>query len=191
MMMTEGVVLGHKISAEGIKVDPTKIEVILALPTLNTWTEVHSFIGYAGYYYIFIEFFSKISTPLYVLIGNVEFNCSEKCDVAFADLKKLISIAPVLLGPNWELPFHISTDASETTIGTVLRQEEDKNPYAIYYISKNLTSTELNYTVREKESLIVVYAINKYRHYIIGYSASLYTDHSAIIYLANKPVTNG
>lgn len=70
-------------------------------------------------------------------------------------------------------------------------QEEDKRPYAIYYISKNLAPAELNYTVTKKEFLAVIHAVNKFRHYITGYPVILYTDHSAIKNLANKPVTNG
>ena len=116
---------------------------------------------------------------------------TEKCDRAFTELKKLLSTAPVLRGPNWKLPFQISTDASDTAIGAVLGQEEEKIPYAIYYISKDLAPAELNYTVTEKEFLAVIHAINKFRHYITGYPVILYTDHSAIRYLANKPVTNG
>jgi hypothetical protein len=89
--------------------------------------------------------------------------------VAFAGLKKLILTAPVLRGPNWKIPFHISTNASDIAIGTVLGQEEDKKPYAIYFISKNLTPFELNYTVTEKEFLAIIHAINQFRHYITGY----------------------
>ena len=89
------------------------------------------------------------------------------------------------------MPFHLSSDASDTAIGVVLGHEEDKNPYDIYYISKNLTLAELNYTVTEKEFLAVIYAINKFRHYITRYQVFLYVDHSAIRYLANKPITNG
>jgi hypothetical protein len=62
----------------------------------------------------------------------------------------MISTAPMLRGPNWKIPFHISTDASDIAIGIFLRQEEDKKPYAIYFISKNLTPVELNYTITEK-----------------------------------------
>jgi len=89
------------------------------------------------------------------------------------------------------LPFQISSDSLDTAIGAVLGQEEDKKPYAIYYISKNLSPAELNYTVTEKEFLAVIHAVNKFRHYITGYPLILYTDHSAIKYLANKPITNG
>ena len=68
----------------------------------------------------------------------------------FEDLKKLVSTATVLIGPNWDLPFQISLDASNTAIGAVLVQEEDKKPYAIYYINKSLSPVELNYTITEK-----------------------------------------
>ena len=100
-------------------------------------------------------------------------------------------MAPILWGLDWCLPFHISTDASDTAIGGVLGQKEGQAPYAIYFISKNLTPTELNYTVIEKEFLAVVYSINKFHHYITGYEVFVHTDHSAIIFLINKPITNG
>jgi hypothetical protein len=70
MMMTEGVVLGHYISANGIRVDPTKIEVILNLPTPRTQTEVRSFLGTSGYYRRFMENFAKTVAPLNALTGN-------------------------------------------------------------------------------------------------------------------------
>ena len=94
-------------------------------------------------------------------------------------------------GPNWSLPFHISFDASNLAIGTALGREENKQSYVIYYISKNFSSTELNYTVTEKEFLAVIFAINKFRHYITGYEVFLHIDHSVIKYLMNKPLTSG
>lgn len=101
-----------------------------------------------------------------------------------------MSTAPILREPDWALPFHISSDASNTVIGAVLGQEENNLPYAIYFISKNMTPAELNYIVTEKEFLAVIYAINKFRHYIAGYPTFVHTDHSAIKYLMNKSVTN-
>jgi hypothetical protein len=191
MMMSEGIVLGHFISSQGIQVDPSKIQVIKNLPIPKTQTEVRSFLGHAGYYRRFINFFSKIASPLFVLLmKNVEFKWTNSCQEAFNTLKHQLSTAPILRGPDWTLPFHISSDASDTAIGAVLGQEENHLPYAIYFISKNMTPAELNYTVTEKEFLAVIYAINKFRHYITGYSTLVHTDHSAIKYLMNKPITN-
>jgi hypothetical protein len=185
------VVLGHYISANGIRVDLAKIEVILNLPTPHTQTEVRSFLGASGYYRRFMENFAKTVAPLHALTGNVEFQWYEKCDVAFVGLKKLISTTPVLRGPNWKIRFQIFTNALDIAIGVVLGQEEDKKTYTIYFIRKNLNPTELNYTVTEKEILVVIHAINKFCHYITGYPFILYIDHSTIRYLANKPITNG
>ena len=88
------------------------------------------------------------------------------------------------------MPFHISSDASDTAIGAVLEQHDSQEPYAIYYMSKELAPVELNYTIIEKEFLAIVYCINKFRHYIIGYPTFIHTDHLAIEYSMNKPITN-
>jgi hypothetical protein len=192
MLLTEGVVLGHHVSSEGIKVDPAKIEVIVRLPPPKTQKEVRIFLGHAGYYRRFIENFTKIVAPMFgLLIKDVDFVWTEQCQTAFETLKAKLSVAPVLRGPNWTLPFHISTDASDTAIGGVLGKKEDQQSYAIYFVSKNLSPAELNYTVTEKEFLAVVHAINKFRHYITGYEVFVHTDHSTIRFLMNKPITNG
>jgi hypothetical protein len=144
-------------------VDPSKIQVIKDLPIPKTQTVVRSFLGHAGYYKIFIKKKSKIASPLFVLLmKNVEFKWTNLCPEAFDTLKHQLSTAPILRGPDWTLPFHISSDASDTAIGVVLGQEENHLPYAIYFISKNMSPTELNYTITEKEFLAVIYAINKF-----------------------------
>ena len=120
MMMTEGLILGHYISVAGIQVDSAKIQVILLLATPCTQTEVCSFLGFDGYYRRFIKNFSQIAAPLYALTGNSDFIWTEKCDTAFTDLKRLVSTAPVLRGPNQDIPFQISSDASDIAIGVVL-----------------------------------------------------------------------
>eukprot|EP00253_Pinus_taeda_P020082 PITA_20082 len=189
-MFTEGIVLGHHISRDGIKVDKSKVEVISKLPIQIFQKYVRSFLGFTGYYRRFIENFTKIASPLFKLLTkDCEFKWGTDCQSTFETLKTRISEAPILRGPNWKLPFHISTDASDTALGAVLGQKY-LVPYAIYYTSKNLTPTELNYTVSEKEFLAVAHAINKFRHYIIGYETFIHTDHSAIRYLMNKHIAN-
>ena len=113
------------------------------------------------------------------------------CQNDFDTLKEKFSIAPVLRGPNWSLPFHISIDALDTSLGVVLGQKDNQITHAIYSISKNLTPTEYNYTVTEKEFLAIVYSVNKFKHYITGYEVFINIDHSAIRFIMNKPITNG
>ena len=81
---------------------------------------------------------------------DAQFVWSEACQTAFDNLKEKLSTAPILRGPNWTLPFHISSYASDIAIGAVLGQQDGQVRYAIYYISKNLAPAELNYTVTEK-----------------------------------------
>ena len=118
---------------------------------------------------------------------DVEFVSTGKCEQAFLKLKHCVIAVPVLQGPNWEFLLHIATDTSDMVMGVVLGQLEDKKPYAIYYISKNLIPAELNYTITEKEFLAIVHAINKFRHYITRYQVFVHIDHV----LMKKPITNG
>ena len=149
------------------------------------------FLGHIGYYRRFIENVSKLASPLFsLLMKDVQFTWNDTCETKFVKLKEKLSTAPILRGLNWTLPFHIYSDASDTTIGAVLGQRDGKEPYAVYYISKNLAPAELNYTVTKKEFLAIVYSINKFRHYITRYPTFVHTDHSTIKYLMNKPVTN-
>ena len=121
MLMQEGVVLGHFISAERIQVDPTKIEVILTLPIPTKPKDVRSFLVHARYYRHFIKYFSKIASPLYTLLTKeAKFIWTPECNEAVLQLKKILTIAPILQGPNWNLPFHIYIDTSDYAIGTVL-----------------------------------------------------------------------
>eukprot|EP00253_Pinus_taeda_P014502 PITA_14502 len=115
---------------------------------------------------------------------------TDDCQWALNELKDKLVSAPILRGPNRALPFHIHTDASNKAIGAALGQVEEKLPYAIYFVSKNLSKAEMNYIVTEKEFLVVVHSLNKFRHYITGYQTFVHTDHVAIRYLMNKPNVN-
>ena len=151
MMFTEGIVLGNHILGDGIRVDKSKVEVISRLIAPSCQKDVRSFLGFTGYYRRFIENFTKIASPIFKLLTkDCEFNWNPDCQLAFETLKTKIFEGTILRGPNWKLPFHISTDASDIALGVVLGQK-DMIPYAIYYTSKNLTPSELNYIITKKE----------------------------------------
>ena len=140
---------------------------------------------------IYREFFQTSFSFIYLINeGCTVLIWNDACQTTFTELKKRLSTNPILRGANWALPFHISSDASDTAIGAVLGQQDGQAPYSIYYISKKLAPAKLNYTVIEKEFLAIVYSINKFRHYITGYPTFVHTDHSSIKYLMNKAITN-
>ena len=88
--------------------------------------------------------------------------------------------------PNWELPFEVMCDASDLAIGAVLGQREGGKPYVVYYASKTLNEAQRNYTTTEKELLVVVYALDKFRAYLVGSDIIILTDHLALKYLLTK-----
>ena len=101
-------------------------------------------------------------------------------------LKRSVVEAPVLQSPNWDLPFEIMCDTSDFAVGAVLGQRIDKKPTAICYASKTLVDAQLNYTTTEKELLVVVFALEKFRSYVLGSKIIVYTDHAALKYLLSK-----
>ena len=85
--------------------------------------------------------------------------------------------------PNWKLPFEVMCDASDFSIGAVLGKRKDGKPYVVYYARKTLNETQRNYTTTEKELLAVVYALDKFRAYLVGSFIVIFIDHSALKYL--------
>ncbi|GJU68338.1 DNA-directed DNA polymerase [Tanacetum coccineum] len=111
-MCKEGIVLGHKISKARIEVDRAKVDVIAKLPHPTTVKGVRSFLGHAGFYRLFIQDFSKIARPMtHLLEKETPFVFSKDCINAFQTLKKKLTEAPILVVPDWNLPFELMCDA--------------------------------------------------------------------------------
>nr|GEV17954.1 reverse transcriptase domain-containing protein [Tanacetum cinerariifolium] len=101
-------------------------------------------------------------------------------------LWKKLTEAPILVVPDWNLPFELMCDASDFAIGAVLGQRKTKHFQPIHYASKIMTEAQIHYTMTEKEMLAVVYAFEKFRPYLVLSKSIVYTDHSALKYLLNK-----
>ncbi|RVW71395.1 Retrovirus-related Pol polyprotein from transposon opus [Vitis vinifera] len=156
-MVRQGIVLGHIISEKGIEVDKAKVELIVKLPSNNCKRT-----------------------------KDAKFIWDERCQHSFDQLKKFLTTTPIVRAPNWQLPFELMCDASDFAIGAVLGQREDGKPYVIYYASKTLNEAQRNYTTTEKELLAVVFALDKFRAYLVGSFIIVFTDHSALKYLLTK-----
>ncbi|CAN6679455.1 unnamed protein product [Malus baccata var. baccata] len=186
-MVKQGIVLGHIISEKGIEVDKSKIDLVRHLPSPTSVREVRSFLGHAGFYRRFIKDFSKIAQPLCRLLQKeVAFEFTKECTESFNQLKELLTTAPIIVPPDWSLPFELMCDASDYALGAVLGQRKDKKPHVIYYASRTLNDAQLNYSTTEKELLAVVFALDKFRSYLIGTKVIVFTDHAALKYLLTK-----
>ncbi|CAM8953801.1 unnamed protein product [Rhodiola kirilowii] len=186
-MVTHGVVLGHIVSKEGIEVDKAKIDVIKTLPYPSTVRDIKSFLGHAGFYRRFIKDFSKKALPLSTLLQkDVPFEFSTECKEAFDELKHALTRTPIIRAPDWSKGFEIMCDASDYAVGAVLGQRDEKKPVVIYYASRTLDPAQRNYSTTEKELLAVVFALEKFRSYLLGTKVIVYSDHAAIRYLMTK-----
>ncbi|KAJ9566198.1 hypothetical protein OSB04_002164 [Centaurea solstitialis] len=187
-MVREGIVLGHKISKDGLEVDKAKIDTISKLPPPTNIKGVRCFLGHAEFYRRFIQDFSKISRPLTKLLEkDAPFIFDEKCISAFETLKRHLTNAPIIVPPDWDQPFEIMCDASDYAVGALLGQRKNNHFQPICYASRTLNDAQENYTTTEKELLAVVFAIEKFRSYLVLSKIIVYTDHSALKYLFAKP----
>jgi len=180
-MVREGIVLGHLVSERGIEGDRAMIEVIEKLPPPINVKGICSFLGHAGFYRHFIKDFSQIARPLTSLLAkDAPFDFNDECLAAFHTLKKALISTPIIQPPDWTLLFEIMCDSSDYAVGAVLGQTKDKKHHAIAYASKTLTGAQLNYATTEKELLAIVFAIDKFRSYLVGAKIIVYTDHASL-----------
>ena len=161
--------------------DKVKVDLIASLPPPKSVREIHSFLRHAGFYKRFIANLSKVAHPLINLLAKkIKFEFTPECLESFEFLKKVLILAPIIHPSVWSKPFELMCDAFDHAVGTVLDQKINKLPRVIYYASKTLNDAQLNYTITEKKFLAVVFALEKFRSYLIGSHTIVYTDHSAI-----------
>ena len=165
--------MGHIISANGVVTDPKKVEAMLSWPIPKNIKALRGFLGLTGYYRKFVKSYGEISRPLTNLLKKNKFSWNEAATLAFEQLKAATSSTPVLALPNFNKPFIVETDASQSGIGVVLMHEN--RPIA--YISKTLPPTKHALSTYEKELWALVYAVHKWRPYLLGHQFIIRTDH--------------
>ena len=166
-------------SAEGIKVDPTKIEVVVNWKSPRNVIEVRSFLGLAGYYRRFMRGFFVVSSPLTKLLRKgIKFEWIEKCQNSFEQLKGMLVEAPELMQPTLGKEYTLYSDSSGIGLGCVLMQDGK----VVAYVSRQLKTHEQNYPTLDLESAAVVFALKIWRHYLYGEKCKIFTDHKSEIF---------
>ncbi|WVZ80237.1 hypothetical protein U9M48_027730 [Paspalum notatum var. saurae] len=179
--------LGHILSEKGVAVDPSKVESVLNWKQPESVTEIRSFLGLAGYYRRFIKDFSKTAKPMTSLTKkNAKYTWSPNCEEAFQSLKRSLTTAPVLAQPDVTKPFDVYCDASGNGLGCVLMQEGR----VVAYASRQLRKHEANYPTHDLELAAVVHALKIWRHYLLGNTCHIYTDHKSLKYILTQPELN-
>ena len=169
--LTELDFLGHLVSAQGISVDPAKVEAICAWPTPTSERALRSFLGLANYYRDHVDNFSHRAGPLTdLLAAGRSFAWNDAAEAAFKDIKEALTAAPVLQPFRADRPCTlVMSDASSHGLGAVLMQADtDGRLRPVAYHSRKLTAAERNYPTREQELLAVVDSLKAWRHYLLG-----------------------
>lgn len=179
--------LGHRISSDGILMDPKKVSSILEWPIPANVKQLQSFLGLANYYRRFIPGFAAITHPLNSLLKkHIKFSWTSKTQDAFEEIKYKFSSAPVLAYPNRDLPFLVETDSSNFAIGAILSQNslKDNKIHPVAFFSRSLTSAEKNYPIYDKELLAIVESLEHWRHLLKGTSIpfTIFSDHRNLLY---------
>ncbi|KAL1251467.1 hypothetical protein QQF64_019263 [Cirrhinus molitorella] len=155
---TEAHYLGFQVGRGLIKPQERKVVAVRDAPRPATKTQVRAFLGLAGYYRCFIPNFSSLAAPLTDLTRKGQ---PEKApwgpaeEEAFQHIKKALTTEPVLRAPDFNCPFLLQTDASDTGLGAVLSQVLDGEEHPVIYISRKLTPAEQRYATVEREALAV------------------------------------
>ena len=188
-----GILLGHIVCKQGLMVDPAKIAIIVKFPPLKSVKQLCTTLGHTGYYRKFIKGYAQITAPMEKkLKKDIKFEWTPECQESLDILKEKMVTAPILVFPDWSKEFHVHVDASSIALGIVLAQSGEGNiDHPIYFASRKLSIAEKNYTTTEREGLAMVYALQKFQHYMLGSHFKMFTDHSALKYLVNKSVLGG
>ena len=180
--------LGHIVSKDGIRTDPSKVEAVKNWAPPRSLKELRSFLGLTGYYRKFIPGYSKVAKPLTNLTKkDAAWLWGELEQTAFDGLKNALCSDPILQfpSPDPRHKFRVETDASDSAIGAVLSQEDEtgKVTRVICYGSKALSTAERNYCTTRKELLAIVHFVHEWRAYLYQRKFTIYTDHAALKWL--------
>ncbi|GFU33216.1 retrovirus-related Pol polyprotein from transposon 297 [Trichonephila clavipes] len=154
--------LGHVVGLRKRSPAQLKVQTILDFPVPRTKTQFRAFLGIAGYYRQYIPMFSSLAAPLTELLKGKSkkenINWTSECQESFVQLKEKLSTNPVLYAPDFERQFILQKDASDTGIGIVLAQRNDRGEeHPILYLSKKFSDAEKDYCTTEKECAAIVY----------------------------------
>ena len=186
MRKTEITFMGHLITKEGIKANPTKITAIRDMPSPTDVHGVKRFCGMIQYLARFMPNLAQMSEPLRHLTKKViALNWSPECENALQAIKQAISQSPVLVFYYQNLELALQVDSSNDGIGAVLLQ----NDQPIEYAPRALTKTERNWAQIEKELLSVVFGLERFDQYTYGRKVLIHNDHRPLDTIFKKPLT--
>ena len=167
-------------SALSVSVDPEKVEVVMSWERPKSVFEIRSFLGLTGYYRRFIEDFSRLAALITRLTRKgVKFEWDDLCEKAFQELKRMLSLAPILIVLEQGQRYTVYCDAFRDGLGCVLMQ----SGRVVAYGSRQLKNHEQNYPTHDSELAAIVFALKIWRHYLYGEQFEVFSDHKSLRYI--------
>lgn len=186
--------LGHIVSPTGIQMDPDRVRAIQEFPTPRNVKHLKSFLGVINYDARFCKDFSKLTVPLIRLLkkGSIWKWGVEEAD-AFKAVKSAFLRDTILAHPANDKMFYIQSDSSGYAVGACLFQldEVSGRRNVVAFASRTMHGAELTYTVTEKEALAVVFALRKWRVFVLDRQLTILTDHKALSFIKSCRLLNG
>ena len=184
--------LGLIISEGELRMDPVKLRAIKEWPRPKTIKDIQKFLGFCNFYRRFVCAYSTLARPLFDLTKKTTtWNWTPACEAAFKDLQLTLTTSPVLVLPDYEKPFTLTTDASDYATGAILEQDDALGrSHPVAYYSKSLQPAERNYEIHDKELLAILHALRHFRHYLQGspHVTRIFSDHANLRYFTTKQV---
>ncbi|MBW0567493.1 hypothetical protein O181_107208 [Austropuccinia psidii MF-1] len=171
--------------------DSSKVQQILNWPQPKNIKSLQSFLGFSSFYHCFIKkYFKKITALTSLLEKESPFIFNEEALSQFQILKEAFTIAPSLSHFNPSLPTIVETDSSDYALGAVLSEVNDSGKNPISFDHYKLLPAELNYEIHDKELLAIVWALKRWRAFLLSLSNpfEVLTDHSSLQYLFSSKV---
>jgi len=184
--------LGFILDHGNVRADPKKTDIVKKFPEPKDKMTLRGFLGLVQFYKRFIPGYSEIAAPLHMLERKGRaFEWKDAQQTAFDLIKEALTSAPVMARPDFKKIFKLYTDASSFGLGAILAQDHDDGEHVIAYAGRATRGAEPNYGATQLECVAVVWAVQHFRHYLIGRQFTLITDHSALRWLWNKPNLTG
>lgn len=168
--------LGHIILSQGTTPNLDKVATMIAWPIPTSPTALRGFLGLKGFYRKFIKGYAAIASPLTCLLRKEKLCWSPEAQQAFHHLQQAMVQAPVLVNPNFLLPFTIEMDASSSSMDAVLLQDD----HPIAYYSKVLCPRLQRVSAYVPELHVITSFVRKWHHYLLGTSFTILTDHKSL-----------
>ena len=169
--------------------DPVKLQAVKSWPRPKTVKEIQKFLGFCNFYRRFVQNYSNVARPLFELTQKTQpWEWTSRQETAFTTLQRLLTSSPVLLLPDYDKPFTLTTDASDYATGAILEQTDARRLHPMAYYSKSLQPAKWNYKIHDKELLRVVRGLWAFHHYLQGnaHTTQVISDHTNLRYFTTK-----